>query len=90
MPAGEAMACGVPVISTRGGALPEVVGDAGILVPPADAGALAEAIRRLLDSPGERARLGEAGRERVGRSLTWRHAAEKTVEAYREAIYAHH
>ncbi len=40
MPAGEAMACGVPVISTTGGALPEVVGDAGILVPPADREAL--------------------------------------------------
>jgi len=90
MPAGEAMACGVPVISTSGGALPEVVGDAGVLVPPADAVALSEAIQRLLDSPGERARLGEAGRERVNRSLTWRHAAEKTVEAYRETIHAHH
>ena len=44
MPAGEAMACGVPVISTTGGALPEVVGDAGILVPPGDAAALREAI----------------------------------------------
>jgi len=84
------MACGVPVISTSGGALPEVVGDAGVLVPPADAVALSEAIQRLLDSPGERARLGEAGRERVNRSLTWRHAAEKTVEAYRETIHAHH
>jgi len=90
MPAGEAMACGVPVISTKGGALPEVVGDAGILVPPADARALAEAILKLLGSSEERERLGKAGRERVGRSMTWRHAAEKTVETYREAIHAHH
>ena len=51
LPAGEAMACGVPVISTTGGALPEVVGDAGLLVPPADPAALAAAIRRLLDHP---------------------------------------
>lgn len=89
MPAGEAMACGVPVISTTGGALPEVVGDAGILVPPADAGALQKAIVALLDDPEKRRRLGQAGIERVKNSLTWRHAAQKTVEVYREAMDAH-
>ena len=89
MPAGEAMACGVPVISTSGGALPEVVGDAGILVPPADASALREAILALLDDPERRRQLGEAGLARVRNSLTWRHAAQKTVEVYREAMDAH-
>jgi glycosyltransferase involved in cell wall biosynthesis len=89
MPAGEAMACGVPVISTSGGALPEVVGDAGILVPPADKSALREAILALLNDPERRRRLGEAGLARVKNSLTWRHAAQKTVEVYREAIDAH-
>lgn len=89
MPAGEAMACGVPVISTSGGALPEVVGDAGILVPPADSAALRQAIVALLDNPERRQRMGEAGLERVMNSLTWRHAAEKTVCVYREAIDAH-
>jgi glycosyltransferase involved in cell wall biosynthesis len=89
MPAGEAMACGVPVISTTGGALPEVVGDAGILVPPGDAEALRKAIVSLLDDPGKRVRLGEAGLARVKGSLTWRHAAQKTVEVYREAMDAH-
>jgi glycosyltransferase involved in cell wall biosynthesis len=89
MPAGEAMACGVPVISTSGGALPEVVGDAGVLVPPADAEALRQAIVALLDDPERRTRLGEAGLARVKSSLTWRHAAEKTVQVYREAIDAH-
>ncbi len=89
MPAGEAMACGVPVISTTGGALPEVVGDAGILVPPGDAAALRDAIAALLDDPERRTRLGEAGLARVRNSLTWRHAAQKTVEVYREAIDAH-
>jgi len=44
LPAAEAMACGVPLISTSGGALPEVVGDAGIIVPPADASALTREI----------------------------------------------
>lgn len=89
MPAGEAMACGTPVISTTGGALPEVVGDAGILVPPGDAGALRDAIILLLDNPELRLKLGEAGLARVNASLTWRHAAEKTVAVYREAIDAY-
>jgi len=89
MPAGEAMACGVPVISTSGGALPEVLGDAGILVPPADSEALRRAVVTLLDDPERRRRMGEAGLARVINSLTWRHAAEKTVCVYREAIDAH-
>jgi glycosyltransferase involved in cell wall biosynthesis len=89
MPAGEAMACGVPVISTTGGALPEVVGNAGILVPPADSEALRQAIVSLLDDPERRKRLGEEGMTRVKNSLTWRHAAEKTVGVYREVIDAH-
>jgi glycosyltransferase involved in cell wall biosynthesis len=89
MPAGEAMACGVPVISTSGGALPEVIGDAGILVPPADKTALREAIIALLNDPERRRTLGEAGLARVRDLLTWHHAAQKTVEVYREAIDAH-
>jgi glycosyltransferase involved in cell wall biosynthesis len=88
MPAGEAMACGVPVVSTSGGALPEVLGDAGILVPPADSKALRHAIVSLLDDPEKRRRMGEAGLDRVLNSLTWRLAAEKTVCVYREAIDA--
>jgi glycosyltransferase involved in cell wall biosynthesis len=89
LPAGEAMACGVPVISTTGGALPEVVGDAGLLVPPADPAALAAAIRRILDHPDESRVLGQRGLARVGLNFTWRRAAELTVSAYREAIDAH-
>jgi glycosyltransferase involved in cell wall biosynthesis len=89
LPAGEAMACGVPVISTTGGALPEVVGDAGLLVPPADPAALAAAIRRILDHPDEGRVLGQRGLARVGLNFTWRRAAELTVSAYREAIDAH-
>jgi glycosyltransferase involved in cell wall biosynthesis len=86
LPAGEAMACGVPVISTTGGALPEVVGDAGLLVPPADHLALAGAIRSLLENRLLADRLGEAGYKRVQENFTWRRAAEKTVESYREVI----
>ena len=89
MPAGEAMACAIPVISTTGGALPEVIGDAGILIPPGDVNALVKAILTLLDNPGLRQSLGEAGLVRVNNSLTWGHAAEKTVAVYREAINAY-
>ncbi len=86
IPAGEAMACGVPVISTTGGALPEVVGDAGILVPPADSDALAKAITDLFDNPERAKEIGIAGYNRVQDLFTWKKAAEKTVEVYREAI----
>ena len=86
LPAGEAMACGVPVISTTGGALPEVVGDAGILVPPRDHPALARAITDLLDHPERAADLGRRGYQRVLKHFTWERAAQKTVAAYREVI----
>ena len=89
LPAGEAMACGVPVISTTGGALPEVVGDAGILVPPADSGALKRAITTLLDNPAQANQIGRQGFKRVQQNFTWEKAAEKTVTAYREAIRDH-
>ena len=80
------MACGVPVISTTGGALPEVVGDAGILVPPRDHPALARAITDLLDHPERAADLGRRGYQRVLKHFTWKRAAQKTVAAYREVI----
>jgi glycosyltransferase involved in cell wall biosynthesis len=87
-PAGEAMACGIPVISTTGGALPEVVGDAGVLVPPGDAKALERAILDLLDDPEQRSRLSREGTERVNKYFTWKRAAEALVEVYREAMHA--
>jgi MMP alpha-(1->4)-mannosyltransferase len=86
LPAGEAMACGVPVISTTCGALPEVVGNAGLLVPPADTGALSRAIIDLLDHPDKAAQLGQDGYNRICEHFTWKRAAEKTVAAYREVI----
>ena len=86
LPAVEAMACGVTVVTTTGGALPEVVGDDGVtalLVPPGDAEALAAAIRRALDDDALRHRLGRAGRARVLDRYTWRSTAQGTVEQYR-------
>jgi len=91
LPAGEAMACGLPVAATTGGALPEVVegGVTGILVPPGDAPALAEAIRTLLGDPDLRRRMGQAGRERVLERFSWRKAALQTEAVYREVLGGH-
>jgi glycosyltransferase involved in cell wall biosynthesis len=89
LPAVEAMACGVPVVATTGGALPEVVGADGetaVLVPPDDPSALAGAIGRLLDSAELRARLGAAGRDRVLHRFTWEVTARGTSECYTDLL----
>jgi glycosyltransferase involved in cell wall biosynthesis len=85
-PAGEAMACAAPVISTTGGALPEVVGQAGLLVPPGDHLALAKAIAGVCDEPKRAAALSQAGYKRVMTHFTWEAAARKTVAAYLRTI----
>ncbi len=89
LPAIEAMSCGVPLVATTGGALPEVVGtdnDTALLVPPGDSEALATAIGRALDDSELRARIGAAGRKRVIDRWTWRHTAVGTVEHYRALL----
>lgn len=86
LPAGEAMACGVPVVSTTGGALPEVVGDAGVLVPVRDAEALANAITDLLDDAPRRAALAVAGKARIRSMFSWDRAAELLTSRYRAIL----
>jgi glycosyltransferase involved in cell wall biosynthesis len=81
-PAGEAMACGVPVISTRGGALPEVVGDCGVLVEPKDSQGLAAAILDLLNRPDELERLASIGRKRIEQQFQWSRAAAEFLALY--------
>ena len=86
LPAGEAMACGVPVVSTDGGALPEVVGDAGIIVPVKNVEAMAKAIDELLRDPGRRETLGNAGRERILDKFCWQVCAREMSQYYREVL----
>lgn len=91
LPAIEAMSCGVPVVATTGGALPEVVGvngETGLLVEPNNPDALVEAIGRLLDDAALRQRLGVAGRERVIERFTWQVTAKGTAACY-DAILNH-
>ena len=86
LPAVEHMASGTPLIASRTGALPEVVGDAATLVTPGDPEELAAAIRRLQDSPRERERLSEVALARVQERFAWSAVARATVAEYRRAI----
>jgi len=86
LPAVEHMASGTPLIASRTGALPEVTGDAAVLVSPGDAEELAGAIRRLLDSPREREVLSAAALRRVRERFAWPAVARATVAEYRRAI----
>ena len=77
----EAMACGRPVVGSDVGGIPFVVRDGvdGLLVPPGDAAALARALERLLSSPEELTRLGEAGRQAAVERWDWRHSVAGTL-----------
>jgi glycosyltransferase involved in cell wall biosynthesis len=81
LPPLEAMACGTPVIASRRASLPEVVGEAGVLVEP-EAGEIRDVLRRLLEDDALHARLAGAGRAH-SRHFTWRRCAEGTAAAYR-------
>ena len=86
LPAGEAMACGVPVVSTDGGALPEVVGDAGVIVPAKNVEALVEAIDTLLQDPQARAVLGARGKARIEKHFCWHVCARQMTDYYRQVL----
>ena len=86
LPAGEAMACGVAVVSTDGGALPEVVGDAAVVVKAKSAEALAKGIATLMENPEHREALAKAGRARILAEFNWKTAAQKMTSLYHSVI----
>ena len=90
IPAVEAMACATPLVASRGGALPEVVGDCGVLVEPGNPSELASALGHLLDDEPKRRALGAAGRRRVEERYTWRAMATATAEIYAETAASAH
>jgi glycosyltransferase involved in cell wall biosynthesis len=95
LPTVEAMACETPLVVSRAGAIPEVIGldgECADLVTPGDVGELAAALEGLLDDPARRARMGAAGRERALAEYSWRAVAGATAPAYERAIdhRAHH
>ncbi|KAA1429145.1 glycosyltransferase family 4 protein [Nocardioides antri] len=89
LPTAELMACATPLIVSRAGAIPEVVGPDGEcadLVTPGDVGELLTALERMLDDPERRARMGAAGRKRVEELFSWRAVAQKMADAYQHVI----
>ena len=87
LPPLEAMAAGVPVVATAAGALPEVLGDAALLVPAGDVEALSDALGRALDDADSRSRLVHAGRARAA-TYSWGACAAGLVDLYRRAAGA--
>ncbi len=92
-PASEAMACGLPVVANAVGALPEVVGsdgEAGCLVPPRDARAMAGAISDILSEPGRADRMGRNARRRIQHAFRWSETAAELTAVFEETIRAAH
>lgn len=85
-PAGEALACGVPLVATNGGSLPEVVGSAGLVVQHSNPAALAEAIDTLLQDPKKRKAMMKPARQHILDHFTWARAAKEVADMYRETI----
>jgi glycosyltransferase involved in cell wall biosynthesis len=85
LPPLEAMATGTPALVGRYSAAPEVLGEAALMVDPADADAIADGLRRLADDDALRQRLAAAGRVRAA-AFTWERTARATLDAYRAAL----
>src|SRR5207249_1876390 len=85
LPVLEAMACGTPVLTSTSSSLPEVAGDAALLVDPLDVDAISGGLAELLESPERRADFSERGLERATH-YSWPRVAERTVEVYHRAL----
>jgi glycosyltransferase involved in cell wall biosynthesis len=90
MTALESMACGLPLVASQVGGLPEVVRhlETGLLIPPCDAAALGSAIDELAVDPERAARMGKAGRRRIALELTEERMLRQVAERYRDLISA--
>ena len=85
LPVLEAMASGIPVITSNRASLPEVAGDVGVMINPEDFGELRTHMQRLLEDRAEAGRLGRLGVERA-RLFTWQACADKTLAVYRAVV----
>jgi alpha-1,3-rhamnosyl/mannosyltransferase len=85
LPVLDAMARGIPTVTSSASSLPELVEDAAVQVPPTSTRDLAAALEHVLTDPGERSRLSSAGRARA-EGYTWEHTARATVEVYERAL----
>lgn len=85
LPMAEAMACGCPVVASDRSAMPEVLGDAGLIAPVEDLDAMATALRKVVDDPRVMLTLRQAGIERTAR-LSWRRFAQATLDVYRTVL----
>jgi starch synthase len=83
----EAMACGLPVITTSTTGAPVRDGVDGFVVPPSDASALGDAIRFLYENPGARSKMGASAREHVATAFTWEHYRSRIAGAYRSVLF---
>ena len=82
----EAMACGIPLVSSSGGALPEVIKDAGIIIPPKDSEEIFNSIKLLLSSPDISDNLIAKALKRVNSKFSWKVIAEKLEKIYQKEI----
>lgn len=82
----EAMSCGVPVIGSDSGEIPNVVGDGGLIFPEGDVEALRDRIVGLRENPETAAELGRKGRQRVEREFTWETIARRQIEVYNQLL----
>jgi glycosyltransferase involved in cell wall biosynthesis len=85
LPAVEAMSCGVPVLASRRGSLPEVVADAGLYFEPDDPSAIAACVVRLLRDPALRTQLAATARRRAA-DFSWERAAELAEDSFRRCV----
>lgn len=87
LPVLEAMACGVPVVTSNTSSLPEVAGDAALLVDPANVDAIAAAMRRILEDPALAADLRRRGLARAA-EFSWERTARETIAVYEKVLRA--